>query len=507
MGVGFRSGFIPQKGMVINMSNQISIGWGSLSITPDRPIYVLGQLYERISSYVHDPVTVTALALDNGEDQCVFLSADMGIIFEELLERVQNAVDGHDGLEASKIILSATHTHNSAFYPYKDQLMKRVIDVAGKELIPPQNVPDNILGDDEAMDFIVDRFTEVILDAWAARKPGSLSWASDYAVVGFNRRPQFGKPGEKAESMMYGTCSRPDFIGLEGPSDHTADMIYTFDDKGSLSGVLVAIPSPSQVMELHRFITADFWCYARDAIRSKFGNINILSISGASGDQNPVDLIRISKNNAEELKAWNAQAGEVFRNFDMIEECREIGDRIAEAVGRGYKKSLRHRTARPVFKHVVKMIEVPIRTIEESDYQEAIKVIDSIVAEFSPSNRMTGTDLVRLFEPLGVTDRWVMQNKTSVYSFQSSIMRIGDAAINTTPFELFVEYAMRMRARARANQVMSFQITNGAGGYLPTRKAVESGSYSSKPVSTLVGPEGGDMLVEIMITEMDALWD
>ena len=507
MGVGLRNGLTWQKGMFFSMSNQISIGWGSCSITPDRPMYVLGQLYERISSYVHDPVTVTALALSNGEEQCVFLSADMGIIFEEIMERVQDAVDGRDGLDASKIVFSATHTHNSAFYPYKDQLMKRVIDVAGTEIIPPQNAPVNILGDDEAIDFIVEKFSEVILDAWTSRKPGSLSWASDYAVVGFNRRPRFGKPGGEAESLMYGDCSRSDFIGLEGTSDHTADMIYTFDDKGSLSGVLVAIPSPSQVMELHRFITADFWCYARDAIRSKFGSINVLAISAASGDQNPVDLVRISKNNSDELAAWNAQAGEVFRNFDMTEECQGIGDRIAEAVGRGYKKSLRHRTARPVFKHVVKMIGLPIRTIEESDYLEAENVINSIVAEFSPSNRMTGTDLVRLFEPLGVTDRWEMQNKTTTFSFQSNIIRIGDAAINTNPFELFVEYAMRMRARARAGQVMSFQITNGSGIYLPTRIAVESGSYSSKPVSNIVGPEGGDMLVEILITEMDNLWD
>jgi len=488
------------------MSSQIKIGWGSVSITPDKTVRVHGQLYERISSYVHDPVTVTALALCNGDEQCVFLSGDLPTINPDISKRVQEIVNGRDGLDASKIVFSATHTHNSTYAPRLPHVTG-AIDIAGPDVVPLKEVPDDILGYDEAIDFAVERFVEAILDAWTSRKPGALSWASDYAVVGFNRRPRFGRPGGEAESMMYGTCSRPDFIGLEGTSDHTADMIYTFDDKGALSGVLVAIPCPSQVMELHRFITADYWCYARDAIWSKFGNINILPICGAAGDQNPIDLVRISKNNVEELKAWNAQAGEVFRNFDMTEECEGIGDRIAEAVGRGYKKSLRHRTARPVFKHVVKTVGLPIRTVEESVYLEAEETIKSIVAEFSPSNRMTDNDLVRLFQPLGIIERWKLQNESPTMSFQSSIIRIGDAAINTTPFELFVEYAIRMRARARADQVISFQITNGRGLYLPTRIAVEGGSYSSKPVSNLVGPEGGDMLVEIMVTEMDKLWD
>ncbi|MCL1855252.1 MAG: hypothetical protein FWF86_05910, partial [Clostridia bacterium] len=209
----------------------------------------------------------------------------------------------------------------------------------------------------------------------------------------------------------------------------------------------------------------------------------------------------------KELKAWNAQAGEVFRNFDMTLECEGIGKRIAEAVDRGYWKALSTMATRPVLKHTVKDLELPIRIVEKADYVEADKNLKSIMAEFTPAHRMAGADLVRIFEPLGIVERWELQNKTSTMNFQSNIIRIGDVAINTTPFELFVEYALRMRARARAGQVMCFQLTNGMDGYLPTRIAVEGGSYSSKPASTLVGPEGGDAMVEILIAEMDRLWE
>ncbi|NLE20945.1 MAG: hypothetical protein GX623_09040, partial [Clostridiales bacterium] len=45
---------------------KIKIGWASVSITPDRPVLMLGQMYHRVSEYVRDPLTATALALDNG---------------------------------------------------------------------------------------------------------------------------------------------------------------------------------------------------------------------------------------------------------------------------------------------------------------------------------------------------------------------------------------------------------------------------------------------------------
>ena len=50
------------------MNKQINIGWAQTDITPDRPVYVIGQLYSRISSYVHDPLSATCLVLENGEE-------------------------------------------------------------------------------------------------------------------------------------------------------------------------------------------------------------------------------------------------------------------------------------------------------------------------------------------------------------------------------------------------------------------------------------------------------
>jgi hypothetical protein len=487
------------------MQKQIQIGWASTSITPDRPVFVIGQIYYRISSYVRDPITATALALSGGDEQVIFLSADMVGISEEICGRVRKAVDGFDGIKGDKIIFSATHTHNSTFRRHinEDRLPKLV----GAGALPELDIPENLLDGDEALEFICGRFTAVIKDAWAARQNGGVSFASDYAAVGFNRRPQFDLGGGKVESRMYGVCSRDNFLRFEGTVDHTIDMLYTWDRNRQLTGVLVDVPCPSQVMELHSFISADYWGYARSAIRDRLGNVFVLSICGAAGDQNPLDLARISKDNEKELDAWNAQAGEVFRNFDMGRECEDIAARIACAVGRGLGKAQKNIEGRPVFKHTVKEIALPIRQVSEGDYREAAARVKEICGEFSPARRMTGKDLVRLFEPLGIVERWELQQKGDTAAVHSSILRLGDAAFCTSPFELFVEYGLRIRARSRARQVFVFQLSNGVAGYLPTDAALAGGSYSSKPASTLVGPRGGDALTETCIAEINRLWE
>ena len=111
---------------------------------------------------------------------------------------------------------------------------------------------------------------------------------------------------------MYGVCSDNNFKRFEGSSDHTADMLYTWDLSGNLTGIMVNIPCPSQVFELHSLISADFWASARKL----FVNVSEMSTfyhyAGAAGDQCPLDLVRISKTNVKTLQAHAAQAGEVF---------------------------------------------------------------------------------------------------------------------------------------------------------------------------------------------------
>ncbi|MCQ2437632.1 MAG: hypothetical protein MJ099_04485, partial [Clostridia bacterium] len=140
-------------------------------------------------------------------------------------------------------------------------------------------------------------------------------------------------------------------------------------------------------------------------------------------------------------------------------------------------------------------MSLPLRTVTEEEYKIAAAKVEAIKAKFSKEHPMTMADLVPAFDPQGDVLRWHLQQTTKEYAFKCHIIRIGEIAIATNPFELFHEFGMRMKARTCARQLFIVQLANGLGGYLPTELAVKGGSYSSKAASTTCGPEGGTVLV------------
>lgn len=483
---------------------KLNLGWASVDITPDRPVYVAGQMYTRVSSYVHDPITATALVIENGEEQMTFVSIDAECSLPHVGECVLARLKDVDEIDETHVDFHGTHTHNSShFGPVGNE---NWIKYFGEACMPPMDIPEDIFYGEEATKWLTDKLYNLILEAWENRTSGGISYAQDYAAVGFNRRPVFLHKDGTEGTKMYGDCSQDNFRRFEGTVDHSVDVLYTWDEERNLVGVVVDVPCPSQVNELHCYLTADYWTSVRKYIREAFGNIYVLPICGAAGDQNPLDLTRISKINKKELIGWNAQATEVFRNIDMYKECEKIGKRVTEAVVRGYDEAQNYIEKTPIFKAKAIEVELPLRKVSKEEYEEAKAFLDAEKEKFSKDNPLTVYDQVRTFEPIGVAERWELQQNNDSLTYQIKLMRLGRVAFVTNPFELFVDYGVRVRARSKADQVFHIQMANGSCGYLPTQAAVDGGSYSSKPASTKVGPEGGDILAERMILEINEFW-
>lgn len=183
----------------------------------------------------------------------------------------------------------------------------------------------------------------------------------------------------------------------------------------------------------------------------------------------------------------------------------KIGRRIADAVLRGLDDDTESCICYDLaFAHKVEKISLPLRRVSKEEYDEAAAELAK-AEKIAKKRPITIEEAVRLFPPQGVLDRWEEQKTKDRYIAEAHFVRIGDTVLTTNPFELFVEYSMRIRARAKAPQIFNVQLSNDSGGYLPTKAAVLGGSYSSKPASTKCGPEGGDLLVEKYIAEIDEL--
>lgn len=85
-------------------------------------------------------------------------------------------------------------------------------------------------------------------------------------------------------------------------------------------------------------------------------------------------------------------------------------------------------------------------------------------------------------------------------------VRIGDLALVTNPFELFLDYGLRITARSPAAQTITVQLSCGSEGYLPTAVARERGGYGAIPPSATVGPVGGTQLVEGTLTALQDIF-
>ena len=98
----------------MSKQHNLLIGWASRDVTTTKPVNIPGQFQMRISQGVMDPVTVTALVIDNGADCVIFLSADLVVIRSYLLDELREAVaEKNMQIPVNKILMNATHTHTA----------------------------------------------------------------------------------------------------------------------------------------------------------------------------------------------------------------------------------------------------------------------------------------------------------------------------------------------------------------------------------------------------------
>jgi hypothetical protein len=292
-------------------------------------------------------------------------------------------------------------------------------------------------------------------------------------VVGHNRYAVYAD----GTGAMYGKTDRPDFRVIGGCEDHGVDMIFTWDEEGRLAGVVLAIPCPSQVDEHAQEISADYWHEVRVELRRRFGQqVQVLGLCAPAGDQSPHFLL--FRREEEEMRQRRG-----------LTERQEIAQRVADAVERALAcTEPGHET--PVFRHEARELHLTPFQVSAQDIPWAQARYDEWVAANGETSSWWPTRLRQVVETAEG------KQELKPVAARIHVLRLGDFGIATNPFELFLDYGLRIKARSPAAQTMLAQLTDGCGWYLPSERAVLAGSYGAAPVVCPVGPEGGRELVE-----------
>ena len=164
-------------------------------------------------------------------------------------------------------MISATHTHTAPALTDAEETDLHPYDFLGSWAyrIPPDR--KDVMRPAEYLDFLAERLSAVVVEAWQARKPGGMSAALSHAVVAHNRRAVYAD----GTARMYGNTADPEFSHIEGLSDHSVDVLFFWRDEERLEGLAIAVYCPSQEVEGESYLSADFWYDARRMLREKYG--------------------------------------------------------------------------------------------------------------------------------------------------------------------------------------------------------------------------------------------
>jgi len=426
------------------LESQLFVGWSVADITPDKPVALVGQMHKRISKAVQDPLNATVLALETRGGTGMKEQAIM-VSCDLLFIRAQTQKK-LQGIISSKLKdfdaskLFMNATHSHTSPGMIDDEFFGLYDIS---------MDKGVMKPSEFEAFFLEKVSEAVIRSWNNRKPGGFTWGLGNAILGHNRRTvQFN-----GTARMYGV-NDPAFSHYEGTDDNRVHMLFFWDKNKDLTGMVINTLATAQVTDGTNFISADFYNEARLNLRKKYGsNIFILFQVGTAGDITPANH-----------EYTYRRAEDIMLKRKGITARQELADRLLHSVEEVMPFVKDDIDYNPVFKHTVARVDLPVK--EPPD------------------------------PPFYLTD--------DVKPAEFHVMRLGDIAIATNPFELFIDYGILMKARSKALLTFLVQLSCQHSGYLPTERAVKGGGYSADKY--LVGPEGGYKLVDETVKRINEMW-
>lgn len=459
---------------------ELWIGAATVDITPNPPVALAGL---RVASTIQSRCMANVLALESREggrvvDQAILVSCDLCIlpgIQEGLRKHLANQLPGFDNI--NKLFLVATHTH-TAMMVLKNQYDEKDY---GDAMQPKEYVP-----------WLYEQMAQAVKKAWNTRAAGAVAWGLGHAVVGGNRRVVYSD----GSARMYGNINDSKFRHIEGYADHAVHILCFYDLQKRLKATAIALACPAQSVTNREVVSADFWHDVRELLYQRYGKeLCVLGLCSPAGDQSP-------------KLHYRKEAESRMDQFRGLTRTQELGRRIADTfvdVANVIARDIRDSVS---LVHLVQQVDLPARIVTDAEYAGAKKMCDAMDAKKVKGH----TEWYwRTYQGL-VVDRYLAQQKGGWknYAIEMHVLRLGDVAIATNPFELFLDYGVQIQARSPAIQTFLIQLASapaGYAGYVPTPRAIKAGGYSTDVLVNMISPDGAQVLVERTLESIDSLWN
>jgi putative membrane-bound dehydrogenase-like protein len=243
--------FLPARAAEPAPATKYRAGVAKIDITPSYPVRLAGFGFRRTESEgVTQKIGASALAIDDGGDPVVLVTADLCGVPAEFTEKLARRLSDA-GVKPDRLILAVTHSHTT---PMVDGYLRTLFG----QPIPPDH-QDHI---DRFTRELLDNLEKVAKDALADRKPAKLSWGVGSVGFAKNRRTP------------------------NGPTDHDLPVLAVRDPDGKLRAVWTSYACHCVTLSNNK-ISGDWAGFAKEAIEADNpGAVALISI-GCGADQNP----------------------------------------------------------------------------------------------------------------------------------------------------------------------------------------------------------------------------
>ncbi len=418
----------------------LKAGMAITDITPEKGLELAGYPhYPRNNTGVHDPLYAACMYLNNGKTEIAMVTLDLLFFSKRHVAEVRNRVEQSCGILKENIMISCSHTHSG---PWASGRLDIESLEAGKE--QPK----------EYVDGLIAKITEII--AQAKREAFDAAFTSGTAMCG-------------AEAGVGGNRRIPG-----GPHDPLVSVMAVRDDKGVVRGIFVNYTlHPTFIHEWSTVCTADYPAYVRMQLNELEKDAVIGFSQGASGNQ----------------------SSRYYRQGENFDEAERVGRVLGKAAYTVLQKAewvedLDIRSAGME-------LEIPIRDFGTEEELEA--QVEKDRAVYEELYRKYGASKVREeyylwqnanLKLLGSEDQlgYVRMKKkgikievlTDERPAEIQIFRLGDTCVVGAQGEIFVEYALYVKAMAGFRMVVFNELTNGVlPGYLYTPESLVTGGYET----------------------------
>jgi hypothetical protein len=418
-------------------------------ISPEHfPSPVNGNMKGGFTDSIHDPMHARCLALNDGKTELIFCVIDACMVPREIMEKAKAIASQQTGVPASRMLISATHTHSAA-------TMASVF----------QSDPDP-----DYVAHVPERIAKGLKQAHDNLEPAEIGWAfgSDPTDV-FNRR-WFVKPGASYENPFGITTDRAWMNPGQGnkkvsvPTGPVDQDVAVLAVRGATDHRPLALLANYSLHYVGGFpaISADYYGAFADEMAARLSAtdaryqgkpafVGIMS-NGTSGNINNVNMgsaIRYKNNPGERIKIVAGNVADAAMSaYDTIQwSTKTTLDTAEEDI------NLKVRKATP--EELEKAKQIMASTPKDKDGQWADR------------KAIYAREAVKLAD---------YPDEVPV---KLQVHRIGDLSIAAIPCEVFVEIGLDLKESSPFTRHFTISLANGYNGYLPTPEHHALGGYET----------------------------